>query len=341
MASEAPYGDELCQKPAPPGTFTGKIVACQRGVNARVDKGFNLAQGGAAGMILYNATLADTETDNHWLPAVHLADGTQFLAFMTANAGVTASFTEGQKVQGQGDVMAAFSSRGPATQFLKPDVTAPGVQILAGDSPTPDSTDLGPPGNYYQAIAGTSMSSPHVAGSALLLKALHPSWSPDAIKCALETTATTTVVKEDLTTPADPFDMGGGRIDLTKAGDATLAFQETDADFRAYVASGDPSTAVELNLPSINVPTMPGTITVHRTATNVSNEPMLYRPSATAPAGTSIRVAPRFVLLRPGRSMELTIKITAVTTVEKQYFGEVDLTPCSARRRRSTCRWRS
>ena len=70
--------------------------------------------------------------------------------------------------------MAAFSSRGPGTQFLKPDVTAPGVQILAGDSPTPDATELGPPGNYFQAIAGTSMSSPHVAGSALLLEGAPP-----------------------------------------------------------------------------------------------------------------------------------------------------------------------
>ena len=61
---------------------TGKIVACQRGGNARVEKGFNVIQGGAAGMVLYNPTLADVETDNHWLPTVHLADGTEFQAFM-------------------------------------------------------------------------------------------------------------------------------------------------------------------------------------------------------------------------------------------------------------------
>ena len=71
---------------------------------------------------------------------------------------------------------------------------------------------------YYQAIAGTSMSSPHIAGSALLMKALHPDWSPGEIKSALMTTATTDVVKEDLVTPADPFDFGAGRVDLTQAG---------------------------------------------------------------------------------------------------------------------------
>jgi hypothetical protein len=70
-------------------------------------------------MVLYNRTLADTETDNHWLPTVHLADGTEFSAFMAAHpAGVTASFTAGQKTDGQADVMAAFSSRGPAGQFI-------------------------------------------------------------------------------------------------------------------------------------------------------------------------------------------------------------------------------
>ena len=70
--------------------------------------------------------------------------------------------------------MAAFSSRGPAGSFIKPDITAPGVQILAGHTPTPESIVEGPPGEYFQAIAGTSMSSPHIAGSAILLAALNP-----------------------------------------------------------------------------------------------------------------------------------------------------------------------
>ena len=160
------------------GLFTGKIVACQRGANARVEKGFNVLQGGAAGMILYNPAQADVETDNHWLPTVHLADGTDFLAFMAGHTGVTGSFTAGVAADGQGDVMAAFSSRGPAGLFVKPDITAPGVQILAGHTPTPESVVEGPPGEYFQAIAGTSMSSPHIAGSAALIKALHPSWTP-------------------------------------------------------------------------------------------------------------------------------------------------------------------
>ena len=112
--------------------------------------------------------------------------------------------------------MAAFSSRGPAGNFIKPDVTAPGVQILAGQTPTPDSITGGPAGEYFMAIAGTSMSSPHVAGAAILMKAAHPNWTPGQIKSALMTTAITDVMKEDESTPADPFDIGAGRI--TSAG---------------------------------------------------------------------------------------------------------------------------
>ena len=94
--------------------------------------------------------------------------------------------------------MADFSSRARRGNFIKPDVTAPGVQILAGHTPTPESPSRqGPAGSYFQAIAGTSMSSPHVAGSAVLLKALHPTWTPGQIKSALMTTAVTDVVKED------------------------------------------------------------------------------------------------------------------------------------------------
>ena len=81
--------------------------------------------------------------------------------------------------------MASFSSRGGPGQTLgvsKPDITAPGVQILAGASPQhmapPAGVALGPQGELFQAIAGTSMSSPHIAGAGALVKALHPDWTP-------------------------------------------------------------------------------------------------------------------------------------------------------------------
>jgi len=73
LAQTLPSEDALCQTKLAAGTATGKIVACQRGTNARVDKGFNVAAGGAAGMILYNPIVQDVETDNHWLPAIHVS----------------------------------------------------------------------------------------------------------------------------------------------------------------------------------------------------------------------------------------------------------------------------
>ena len=126
-----------------------------------------------------------------------------------------------------GDVMATFSSRGPnpaVPGVIKPDVTAPGVDIHAAWI-TPPGRSGGPP--EYNIISGTSMSSPHSAGAGALIRALHPAWTPAEVQSALMTTAFTTlpggggsavhsVLKEDAATPADPFDMGAGRIDLTR-----------------------------------------------------------------------------------------------------------------------------
>ncbi|MBI1376745.1 MAG: S8 family serine peptidase [Frankiales bacterium] len=325
IAGDAPYNDALCQKTDPaPDLYAGKIVVCKRGSNARVDKGYNVLQGGAVGMILYNPTLADVETDNHWLPAVHVADGTAMMAWLGSHSDVTAAFTPGVKKDGQGDVMASFSSRGPGGLGIKPDITAPGVQILAGQTPTPDSTTSGPAGQYYQAIAGTSMSSPHIAGSAILEKALHPSWTPGQIKSALMTTAKTSVVKEDGTTPTDPFDDGSGRVDLTQADNPGLTFDETAANMA--VLGADKVHAIDLNLPSIDAPVMPGTVTTYRTAVNVTNRTQEYRVSTTAPKDSSISVWPREFEVRPGRSVTLRITISS-TAPTAQYFGEVRLSP--------------
>ena len=304
-------GGAGCATLPPAGVFTGKIIACQRGGQARVWKGFVVNQGGGAGMILYNPALADVETDNHWVPTVHLADGTSFLAFMASHTGVMGSFPQGEPQAGQGDVMAAFSSRGPGGLFIKPDLTAPGVQILAGASPTPaapNPVDGGsPPGNYYQAIAGTSMSSPHVAGAGILVRAVHPGWSPGQVRSALMTTAVTDVVKEDLTTPADPFDMGAGRIDIGGAILAPLTFDETAADF--FALGNDPINAVHLNLPSINAPVMPGRLVTNRVATNTSGGTEKFTVSSEAPAGSSITVTPKKFTLQPGASQSLTVVI--------------------------------
>ena len=153
------------------------------------------------------------------------------------------------------------------------------------------------------------MSSPHAAGSAILLKALHPDWTPGAIKSALMTTAITDVVKEDLVTPADPFDFGAGRVDLNNAGDAPIVFDETA--LRMATLGNNPITALDVNTPSINAPTMPGTVTVHRTATNVSGQDYNFDVQTEAPAGATIKVTPKQGRIRAGESRTFEVTITS------------------------------
>ncbi|MGW0808700.1 S8 family serine peptidase [Nonomuraea sp. NPDC002799] len=324
LASAPPYSRAACDVPAAPGTFTGKIVACERTPN-RVLKGFNVMQGGAAGMILYNAFPFDVFTDSHWIPSAHLdkPETDVLLGFLAAHPGATASLTQGTKTTWQGDAITHFSSRGPGGDFLKPDVTAPGLHIMAGMTPTPESPLEGPPGNLFQVISGTSMSAPHVTGSAALVFALHPDWTPGQVKSALMTTAKTAVTKQDRTTPADPFDMGGGRIDLTKAGDPGLTLDESAANFIA--SATDPLDRIDLNLPSVNAPTMPGVITAKRTLTNTTNKTLLFTASGKTVAGANITVLPPLLSVGPGKSAKLSVVVTAPELPDGQYFGQVDL----------------
>ena len=330
LAATLPGEDALCQARLAADAAAGKIVACKRGTNARVDKGYNVSLGGAAGMILYNPVNQDVETDNHWLPAIHVnGPSTGLLNFINAHTGVTATWAQGAATATMGDVMAAFSSRGPSAFFLKPDITAPGIQVLAGMTPQPHGTVNGPPGNLFQAIAGTSMSAPHVAGSAVLVKASHPDWTPAEIKSALMTSAAQGVVKEDGTTPATPFDDGAGSLRVNRAVSPTLVFDETFTDYVA--SSADPLGRVNLNLPSVDAPTMSGQLTTTRTAINVSGANQKLSVSIHQPAGTSITVngKNKDIRVAAGASVTFSITISAPFAANGQYFGRITLTPSS------------
>jgi hypothetical protein len=223
--------------------------------------------------------------------------------------------------------MASFSSRGPLGDFIKPDITAPGVQILAGHTSTPIGITNGPPGQLFQAIAGTSMSSPHAAGASALVKAKHPDWTPAMIKSALMTSSLQTAVKEDGVTPVDPFDAGAGTLRVNRAVNPTLVFNETAANYAA--SAGDPLNRINLNLPSIDAPTMTGTITTTRTAINVSGQNQSLKVSTSAPAGATITVGTNNspISVTAGQSVTFPITISAPTLPEAQYFGRITLTP--------------
>lgn len=303
-------GDPYCQTPAAPGSFAGQIVVCDRGINARVNKSFNVSQGGAAGMILRNLALQGLNTDNHFIPSVHI-DGpdTQLGPFLSSHTGVVATFTGGTATQVQGDVIASFSSRGGPAQTLgvsKPDITAPGVQILAGHTPLPATAAGGYPGQLFQAIQGTSMSGPHIAGVGALLKDLHPDWTPGQIKSAIMTTARIAgVVKEDGVTTANAFDTGSGRVDVAAAINPGLTFDESAANYAALATN-----LWNANYPSLFLPDMPGKMTVKRTVRSGDNQPRNWRVNVSAPADVSISV-PKQIRLNPGEAVTFDITVDA------------------------------
>ncbi|MCP5095307.1 MAG: S8 family serine peptidase [Chloroflexi bacterium] len=288
------FGDGQCLTPFAANTWTNnEIVVCERGEIARVTKGYNVLQGGAGGYVLYNPAPNTLVPDNHFLPAIHIQDGagTDLLAFLAEPAHLPANgtITGGIRSTAQANVMASFSSRGGPGQTLgvsKPDIAAPGVQILAGQTPLPNSTDGGASGQFFQIIQGTSMSSPHVAGSALLLKAMHPDWSPGQIKSALMTSAYTDgLVKEDGSTPVDNFDAGSGHIDLTHAIDPGLTISATGADYRDHEYD-----LWNTNYPSLYIPVMPGEMEFTRIVHSELDEDSWWRLRIDGPDDLRIKV---------------------------------------------------
>jgi subtilisin family serine protease len=303
--------EALCCNPFPPGSLAGKIVVCKRGTNARVMKSFNVAAGGAVGMILYNPTANTLNPDVHAVPSVHIdhTQGASLLTFLTANPAASGTITGGANdFTGQGDVMAASSSRGGPLQTLgisKPDVGAPGVNILAGNTGKPAFPGT-PADQLFQIISGTSMASPHVAGAGALLRQLHPDWTPGQIKSALMMTATTeNTVKENGTTPTTPFDIGSGRIDLTRAGKPGLTISETAENF--ILLQNNLFTA---NYPSLYVPVLAGKAVVERTLKSVDTRTRHWKIDVDAPADVNI-LAPREVTLHTGQERGIVIFVDA------------------------------
>lgn len=212
--------------------LSGQIIICTRGNTGRVEKGGVVADLGAEGMILANdeASGDSLNADPHELPAVHItyAAAQSLRAWMGTVTGERASLSGGLRHIGDdvADIMAAFSSRGAnrAVSMISPSLSAPGVDILAGEG-VDNETKWG-------FISGTSMASPHTAGALALLKGANDGWTPAEAQSALMTTAVRDIEDND-GTEADWFDMGSGRVDLTKASQAGLVLDVTPAEYVA------------------------------------------------------------------------------------------------------------
>ncbi|HJU40197.1 MAG TPA: S8 family serine peptidase, partial [Tahibacter sp.] len=208
----------------PAGTFTGKIALIQRGdcnFSVKIDNAINA---GAVGVVIYN-NIINFGTVTMDMSAVTSAnakawfiEGPSGLALKNHIAsslpnGVPGKIDPVAYGLRQGDVLNSGSLRGPTagvTDLTKPDISGPGTDILAA---------VDPASGNYGLMSGTSMSSPHLAGAGMLMKAVHPDWTPAEIKSAIMLTAVSGF-RENGTTPWTPDDVGSGRVDLSKAAKA-------------------------------------------------------------------------------------------------------------------------
>lgn len=328
-----------------PAKVKGAIVVCARGGNARTDKSAQVKALGGVGMALYNTNAADEEVaDGHTVPSVHLdkASGEAVKAY-AVTAGATAQLAAAVAVKQRSPQMAAFSSSGPdlnsTGDLLKPDITAPGVDIVAGTAP-------GTPGfsGSQGIMSGTSMSAPHVSGLALLVRQLHPKWSPMAVKSALMTTATpkddTGKAIQRSGADATPLDYGSGHVVPNSAVDPGLVYDSSAADWVSYLCAigqapvnddGSDSCrgvkktdASDLNTPNIAVGDLTGTQTVTRTVTNVTAKTAVYTASVQAPAGYKATVTPAKLTVKPGAKASYKVAFTRTTAPFGQFaFGAV------------------
>ncbi|MED6146868.1 hypothetical protein PIB30_038621 [Stylosanthes scabra] len=252
-------------------------------------------------------------------------------------------------------VMASYSSRGPnkiQPSILKPDVIAPGVNILAAYSlGTSPSTLLQDTRRFeFNVLQGTSMSSPHVSGIAGLLKTLHPTWSPAAIKSAIMTTATT---RDNTNKPiqdafdndlANSFDYGSGHVQPDLAIEPGLVYDLHLNDYLNFLcASGYNQQLIsslnfnrtfickgshrlnDLNYPSITLPHLGlDPVTVSRTLTNVG-PPGTYNVTAKLD-GSKVAVVPNsltFTKLYEKKTFKVIVQASSVLRRYKYQFGEL------------------
>lgn len=303
-------GNELGCVPFPADFFADSIALIKRGTCTFDVKVDNAEAAGATGVLIFTTT-ADpgglagvTATIPNVMLAVNGTTGQAIADWVAVETDETVSISAFYKeIDGSNaDIMADFSSRGPNSTFdvLKPDLGAPGVEILAAyldGTIAPDSE------GDYTLMSGTSMSSPHAAGSAALLKALHPDWSPSEIQSALMLTAFEEVkVITDGVAVADPFDIGAGRIQLEKAGLVGLVMDESIAHYyNAVYGSG--VDVKDLNIPSLQNSECVNECSWTRTFTSVADWPAHYEVEAPE----WITVEPADFNINPGETLEITV----------------------------------
>ncbi|CAM3904741.1 MULTISPECIES: S8 family serine peptidase [Pseudoalteromonas] len=343
---------------------TNVIVVCQRhtatdpAANARTAKVDNVKAGGADGFIMYNKDTAQaTVPESYSLPGVHFT-AAQWNGVSTTQGledWVDSSSEKGHMItikptlierrvnSEDADWLAAFSSRGPSfsnVEILAPAVAAPGVNILAAYSDEQVFAAV-PNGQDFASISGTSMASPHVAGSMALLRQIHPTWTPAEIQSALLMTADNVVKyhrqnnESDTLDTAEIYRAGTGRINVENAAKIGFVMDETAENFLAANPDNG-GTPHKLNLPNlVNFSCKPecqwirtikatedGTWTVsHGDVVNwnydVNNQ--------SAQNGVNIEVTPSTFSLKKGETQTIIVKASIMDTQDHASNSEVEL----------------
>ncbi|MFB2555710.1 S8 family serine peptidase [Herbiconiux liangxiaofengii] len=263
-----------------PALTAGKIVVCEAGVTARVSKSAEVARAGGVGMLLVNPFPNADHADDHSVPSIQIdSDAYDAIYAYAATPGATATLVQGNTTGEERPVpqVAGFSSRGPAeadgADVLKPDISAPGVSILADGA-----NAQGDPATF-QFESGTSMSAPHIAGLAALYLTKYPNASVSTIKSSMMTSAYDTV-EQDGSASDDVFAQGAGHVDPTRMLDPGLVYDSGVPDWIAFLQGEgyvfseptgidaiDPS---DLNQASIAIGSLAGAQTVTRTVTSTA-----------------------------------------------------------------------
>ncbi len=291
------------------GAFDNATAIIARGTCAFSQKVYYAQQAGARAVIIYNNAGDSTMTmtcssycTSITIPSVFIGQtkGEAIKAWCdshAADARVKLSTTAFQ-VGNTPDVVANFSSRGPGVGLtLKPDIAAPGVNILS-QGYTPGATGEARHLGFGQA-SGTSMAAPHVAGAAALVQQAHPDWSPAWIKSALMTTSKYLDIYTEGGQPAQPLDMGAGRIDVLKALDPGVIIDPPSVSYGMVEATG---TAVK-------------TLTLRNVASSAETYTITTLCTAAGFPGTSplagVSVDPASVTLGPGETGTVQVNFNA------------------------------
>lgn len=347
-----------------PAKVSGKLLVCDRGANVLVNKSANGKTAGAAGVIIANVAGGASSVLNqgHSLSTVHVAQaaGDAIKAYAASTEVATGSLGNLQAIKDLSVAAPAMndsSSRGPNKgnlNILKPDLTAPGTSILAGYTPDysiaeRDAIAAGTLAgrDNHSLLTGTSMSSPHVAGLAALLRHKHPSWSPAAIRSALMTTGSD--VFNTLTGMQQgrlPWGQGAGHVQPTRAADPGLIYDIAPIDYNRFLcgvgAAGVVASvglqpgvncgtigsivATDLNLPSLTAGSVLGSQVFNRKVTNVTGAAATFTATASLP-GFNVTVTPNTLNLQPGETKSFQVRVDRSSAAQGVWnYGKLEWT---------------